>query len=135
MFCHFTPQEYNEVVPFITEDTVCSNCHDIFTLKTHIDHLNKTIFDLHDRIENLSKIRSLEDDIDDLSVKFRNFDVNDQNGIELQEVVVTTSNVHTSNSPKNDCNVSSQTLVWSESTSTNKSTDFPLDLSSKHTQY
>ena len=132
MFCHFTPQEYSEVAPFITKDTICSNCHDIFTLKTHIDHLNKTIFDLHDRIANLSKIRSLEDDIDDLSAKFRNFDINDQNGIELQEVVVT-SNGHTCNSLNNDCNVSSQTSVWSESTGTNKSTDFPLDLSSKHT--
>ena len=64
MFWWLTPQDYNEVVPLVTNNTICSNCHDITLLKKQIDNLNETIFDLNNRITNLNKIRSLEDDIE-----------------------------------------------------------------------
>ena len=55
----------------------------------------------------------------------------------MQEVVVVSSD-HTSATVRNDSNDSAQTSVWSEGTITqstmnNVSTEFPLDLSSKHT--
>ena len=86
MFWWLTPQDYNEVVPLVTNNTICSNCHDITLLKKQIDNLNETIFDLNNRITNLNKIRSLEDDTDGLSTQFGNVHINsDQEGLRCKK--------------------------------------------------
>ena len=121
-------------------DMVCRNCHEKTAMQKHIDHLNTKISELNYSINRLNQIRGLEDDIDDLSNRFGNCNINPgENEIGLQEVVVIANN-HSSNvnSVSNFLN-GGMTSVWSETSDSLSSIsrvhheDFPLDLSSKHT--